>query len=334
MKTSPSLKDIADTAKVSIRTVARVIKNNGYVSPETRDSVNEVIQRLGYRPNRYARSLREQRSFEITVISWTHDEIHMEKLRALETLVRRHDYCMTLLFDPMRTPADVEHVVEELRNRRPAAVAVISRPPLDDACWAQHLEEAQLPFLFIDSEDPRMDSPRTDRESGVFDAVEYLVSTGRRRVAYVGRVESYRGASARLRGYQRAVRKHELPEMVVPIESDLDKWEAGRMAVESLARLWPLPDAVQAYSDELAMSFMYFLQKQGIRVPDDIAVMGFDDRRAARFASPPLSTVKQPNEELGQVVGELLLRKIHNQGPPEGGWSPAVRPTLVIRETT
>lgn len=335
MKTATNLKDIAEMANVSVRTVARVLKKNGYVSLKTRQTVTEAIQRLGYRPNRYARSLRKQQSFEIAVVSWTYDEIHMEKLRALETAIRKHDYCMTLLFDPMKTPSDVDHVMEELQNRNPAAVAIINRPPLEESCWSAKLNEAHIPFLFIDSEYARDNSPKTDREQGIVDAVDYLVSIGRTRIAYIGTVnKSQKVGLARLKGYLRAIKKHQLPEIIIPMEFHIDRWAAGKIAAQEFLKLDPRPDAVQAYSDELAMALMYALQQNGVRIPKDVAVMGFDDRRAAHFASPPLSTVKQPNEELGQMVGELLLRKINGEEPLAGGWSPKVRPSLVIREST
>lgn len=335
MKSNTSLKDIAELANVSIRTVARVLKKNGYVGQKTRQNVTKAIQQLGYRPNRYARSLRKQQSFEITVVSWTYDEIHMEKLRALEKEVRKHDYCMTLLFDPMKTLDDINHVMEELQNRQSAAVAIINRPPLRDTLWTTRLNGTHIPFLFIDSEHSRENSPKTDREQGVFDAVEYLASTGRKRIAYIGTVaKTQKVGFARLKGYLKAVKKNKLPEIIISMDFHQDRWTAGQSAAKSFLALKPSPDAVQMYSDELAMSFMYALQKKGVSIPGDVAVMGFDDRRAAQFASPPLSTVKQPNEELGQIVGELLLQKINGEDPPSGGWSPKVRPSLVIREST
>lgn len=335
MKSSANLKDIAELANVSVRTVARVLNKNGYVGPKTRETVTRAIQHLQYRPNRYARSLRKQRSFEIAVVSWTHDEIQMEKLRALERAIRKQDYCMTLLFDPMKSPADVDHVMEELQNRNPAAVAIINRPPLEDALWSDKLSRAHIPFLFIDSEYSRENSPRTDREQGIFDAVEYLASLGRKKIAYVGTVKiAQKTGLARLKGYLRAIKKYHLPEIIIPIEDHQDRWQAGQYAAETFLKQNPLPDAAQMYSDELAMSFMYALQKHGVRIPEDVAVMGFDDRRAAQFASPPLSTVKQPNEELGQLIGELLLRKINGEDPLAGGWSPKIPPSLVIREST
>ncbi|MBN1555356.1 MAG: LacI family DNA-binding transcriptional regulator [Phycisphaerae bacterium] len=335
MKTATNLKDIAEVANVSVRTVARVLNKNGYVSTETRQKVTEAIQRLGYRPNRYARSLRKQQSFEIAVVSWTYDEIHMEKLRALETAIRKRDYSMTLLFDPMKSPADVNHVMEELHNRNPAAVAIINRPPLAEELWTVKLNEAGFAYLFIDSEYARDNSPKTDRQQGIFDAVEYLASTGRERIAYVGTVESSQKVGvARLRGYLQAVKQHHLPDIILPMDTHVSRWEAGQAVAEEFRKLTPRPDAVQMYSDELAMSFMHAIQKAGVRIPEDVAVMGFDDRRAARYASPPLSTVKQPNEELGKVIGELLLRKINGEDPPEEGWSPKIRPRLVIREST
>jgi DNA-binding LacI/PurR family transcriptional regulator len=259
----------------------------------------------------------------------------MEKLRALEREIRKHDYSMTLLFDPMKSLTDVEHVMEELKNRQPAAAAIINRPPLEDSSWSAKLNEAHIPFLFIDSEYSRDNSPKTDREQGIIDAVDYLFSTGRKRIAYVGTVKkSQKTGIARLKGYLKAIKKHHLPEIVIPMEFHVDRWEAGKISAEEFLKLNPRPDAVQAYSDELAMAFMYVLQQNGVRIPEDVAVMGFDDRRAAHFASPPLSTVKQPNEELGRVIGELLLRKINGENPPNGGWSPKIRPSLVIRKST
>ncbi len=325
-----SLKDIAEAAGVSIRTVNRVLTGQGYAGPDTRRRVQAEARRLGYRPNRHARSLRTRRSFEVAVVAWSVDELHMAKIVALEQTLRRRDFSVNVLFvDRSAGVAGRDALAAELVARKPAGVAVFPLPGGGTADWIARLSEADLPCMAFDAPAPS-DSVRIDRSRGIAEAVHHLARTGRHRIAYLGQSRD----ANRLEGYRRALAELGRTEMLLEM-ADHSPAEARRIGRE-LAGL-PVetrPDAVQAYSDVVAMGLLAGLHDAGLAVPDDVAVVGFDDRPAAALAWPALTTVAQPNEAVGQAVGELLLAKIDAADPPEQGWSRALPTRLVVREST
>ncbi len=330
-----SLRNLAELAQVSIRTVARVLNNDANVRAETRTKVLKAVDELGYRPNRLARGLKRQKSFEIVVILSNFDELHMEKVQAMEEVFRMHDYSLSMVFDKDNSSRDVPRAMEDVCNRRPAGVVVMSRPLGKCRMWMNRLEEEEVPVIFVDSDSPDVPSPKVDRARGICDAVLHLSSAGRKRIAYVGPANSTgRGNCSRLQGYMNAMKIIGGEPVIVDIAMPGDMWTLGYNSGRDFLKLSPRPDAVQMFSDEMALAFMACMHDHGLRIPQDVAVMGFDDRHSARFSYPPLSTVRQPNAEIGRCVGELLLKKINNSCDEKEDFSPLIPPSLVIRSST
>jgi len=321
-----SLKDIASAAGVSIRTVSRALKEDGYVSPGTRHVVLAAAERLGYTPNRHARSLRTRRSHEVAVLLWSLDELHVAKVAAFERAMRRGGYAVSMLFGGVEGSRS-EELLAELMSRRPAGVCILGSRDLPVDLPPDRWRQADVPRVLIDAAGAA-DSVQIDRPRGVAEAVAHLAATGRRRIAYVGATDE-----SRLSGYRRALAEAGLAPVLIGWESEHDQFEGGRSAARRLAQMDPCPDAVQAFSDVTAMGLLYGLHERGLRVPVDVAVVGFDDRRAASLSWPRLTTVAQPNAEVGRAAAEILLAKIAGQDAPEGGWGRTVSTRLVIRES-
>jgi DNA-binding LacI/PurR family transcriptional regulator len=331
------LKQVAAAARVSIRTAARALNRQGYVGSETRERVEKAAVKLGYRPNRVARSLRTQKSYEIAIAAWSTDELHIAKIEGFEQAVRRARYAVTIL---MSTQPDAEaagrEVLETILEHRPAAVAAFPLPPRVMTETVAELTKSGIPYVIFDSRMEGVDSARLDRAQGVYEAVLYLAAKGHQRIAYLGSREE----PSRLDGYLRAVSQlarvpHYLEVTPRPqTPGGLESFEAGRAAAWTFAELEERPDAVQAYSDELALGFLSGLHELGFRVPQDVAVVGFDDRRAASLSWPRLTTVAQPSYELGVAAAEILLRKIAGAGEPPGAWSRTLPTRLVVRDST
>jgi len=326
-----TLKDIATACGVSIRTVTRALKENGYVAQPLKDRVRAEAQRLGYRPSRIARSLKTRQSFEVAVVLWNADELHLAKIAGLEHALRAHGYTVNILYASGRPGAedDIPAPVEELLHHRPAAVAAFAGPRFDKQADGPRLEEASIPFVVFDVYDPGVDSVRVDRPQGVREAVLYLGRQGHQRIAYLGCAADVN----RLQGYHAAMGELGLVPQLLELPDDRGRFDGAREFAATFARLEDRPTAVQAYSDETALGFLAGLQAQGVRVPEDVALVGFDNRMAAGWASPPLTTVAQPNWEVGQAAAEILLAKIAGTPPPAGGWSRSVPTRLVVRES-
>ncbi len=325
------LKDIAQACGVSIRTVSRALKGNGYVSQPVRNKVLEAAVQLGYQPNRIARSLKTSKSYEIAVIAWSVDELHMAKVASMEQVLRTNGYALNMVFGFQANagPANGLDVVAELVQQKPAGIALFTGR-IQPRKTAGRLLDARIPYVFFDCNEPEVDTVRIDRPRGVREAILHLAGKGYKRIAYLGSRED----SSRLPGYHAAMTELGRAPILMDTSAGADdRMSSARRAGREFARQEVRPDAVQAYSDEVALSFMAGLYEAGVRVPDEVAIVGFDGRRAAMLASPPLTTVAQPNQEVGRVAAEILLNKIAGKSAPDHGWSCSVPTRLIVRES-
>jgi DNA-binding LacI/PurR family transcriptional regulator len=323
------LKDIARESGVSVRTVGRVLAERGYVQAATRRRVVAVVRRLGYVPDRLARSLRTGSSFEVAVLAHGMDELHMARISGLERALRPHQLTTTVTF--VHGAEEAVTATAELARRRPAGVVVLWQDALQPRRIERVLAERQIPVVFIDppASCRTTSAVRIDRSCGVEQAVRYLAGAGRLVIAYFGPTCD----RSRLDGYERACLALGLtPLVLLPAlgsGSCADAREAGRRFPEQVCR----PDAVQVYSDVVAMSFMAGLHDAGLRVPQDVAVVGFDDRRAAALAWPALTTVAQPSEAIGAAAADLILSWRAGPRPGRNALQRSVSTALVIRES-
>jgi DNA-binding LacI/PurR family transcriptional regulator len=327
-----NLRDLAAAARVSIRTVTRVLKNDGYVHAKTRETVESAVRRLGYRPNLAARALKTARSHFIAVLAFTEDELRMAQVAALEQRLREADYLVSMTFHfETRHKAKAAQVIHELAGQNPAGVVLLGHDPYVGRHVLPSLMPAViksgLPYVLIDPRGARHDAVTIDRARGVYDAVHYLAGRGARRIAFLGTQEE----RSRLDGYETALK--ELRRAPIYLAYPGTDTEALRLSGRRFAAQKARPDAVVAHSDHIALAFLAGLHDAGVSVPGEVALIGFDDRAAARYSWPALTTVAQPSREIGRAGAEILLRKIAGEKMPAQGWSQTFPTRLVIRET-
>ncbi|MBN1670829.1 MAG: LacI family DNA-binding transcriptional regulator [Kiritimatiellae bacterium] len=359
------LKDIAEAAGVSIRTVSRVLKNNGYVAAGKRERIEQIAKKLGYRPNRIAQSLRTQRSYHVGFIVRSANELHAQKVVAFSQVLRHAGYLVDALFEGAEDfPAACAEFIGELGNWNPAGMAFLPGTNRGLRPLVRRLEADGMPYIAMDTEEPGVDAVRVDRERGVYEGVRYLAGKGRERIAYLGAKTD----TNRLGGYTRALAELKRKPVFIPIDPRAPKYReqavlpagqasdriadretieflvhqrgmqlthflAGRDAARAFAAMTPRPDAVQAFSDVVASGFLAGLMDLGIAVPAEVAVVGFDNRLAASLCWPPLTTVAQPNWEVGVAAAEILLKKMAGEPRPKGGWTTRIPCRLIVRES-
>jgi len=335
-----SLREIAAAVGVSIRTVNRALKQEGYVREETRKQILETAQRLGYRPNLAARALKTGQSLEVGVLVGSLDELHMAKLAAFERLLRAVGFAVHVFFGPRddSNNAQADKILHELTARRPAAAALFpnSHVPISQA--VAQFDRRGIPYVVIDPTGANADHVAINRQQGVYEAVKFLASKGKRNIAYLGyttdRSGDYVGGQTRLEGYERAIRELGLPERVLAVAPHVDEFAGGRDSIDMFLATKPRPDAIQAYTDVMAAGFLTSLHDEAIRVPQEVAVVGFDDRRIAELCWPRLTTVSQANTEIGEAAARVLLDKLSGKACPPEGWSRRLSAPLVVREST
>lgn len=310
--------DIADQARVSIATVSRVFNNHARVSARTRARVLEVAEELGYQPHASAQSLaRRQTSLVSAVIPMLANHFYLEVLRGLQDQLAESDF--DLLVFSARQIEEVDAQLERALHRgRSAGVLLFSTPLTPDR--TQRLLDSGQPVVLVDSFDSQFDSVSIDNEQGGYLATHALIERGFRRIGLLMAHADSVPASMRRAGYEKALREAGLSvdERLVATSGDEREHgfteEAGYQGMTTLLGRHPRPDAVFVTSDVQALGALQAAREAGLRVPEDVALVGFDDVAVSRHVG--LSTLRQPMYEMGKLaVDKLLLRIQHPEHP-------------------
>ncbi|WEH43098.1 LacI family DNA-binding transcriptional regulator [Streptomyces sp. AM 2-1-1] len=332
---TPTLEEVAALAGVGRSTASRVINNASGVKASTRRAVQRAIDELGYVPNLAARSLAGRRADAVALVMTKTDwrlfgePFFSEVARAVGDALAESG--VQLLLTLVRTDAERQRLVEYVRGGRVDGALLMSVRAEDRL--PDMLAEAGLPTVLLGrrSSDEQVTYVDADNVGGARAAVAHLVSGGRTAIATItGPPEMY-VARCRLRGYQEALEEAGLstePSLVVQGDFSVS---SGRRAMAGLIERHPEVDAVFAASDSMAAGALTALHAAGRRVPEDVAVIGFDDFELAEQTDPPLTTVRQPMEEIGRTMVRLLLEEMNQ---PEVAWRHVIlRTRLVVRES-
>lgn len=324
------MKDVAKLAGVSTATVSRVLAGKENINEETRQKVLQAIEQLSYKPNRLARNLRKLESK--TIVAVVPDITNMfffDIIRGIESVAHQNGYHVLLgntANDINREIDYIELIKEKLADgvilltaRIPVQqiVEIVEELPVVLAC--EYIDGADVPMVTIDN----ISSARK--------AVNHLVSLGHRRIGFISGPLQVILSRDRLKGYHQGLHQHNLPiEESLIQEGDFTLESGYRMASRLLALTHP-PTAIFAANDEMAIGAIQAIREKGYRVPDDIAVVGFDDIRLATLFDPPLTTVSQPKLEIGSKAAEVLIRILNNE--PLERRQIVLEDHLIIRES-
>ncbi|MBO2462222.1 LacI family DNA-binding transcriptional regulator [Actinomadura violacea] len=330
--TSPTLEEVAARAGVGRGTVSRVINGSPRVSERARQAVLKAIDELGYVPNRAARTLVTRRTDTVALVVAESDQRLFGEpyfagiIRGISNGLG--DTGLQLLLALARSPAEYARLEHYLTTQHVDGVLLTSLHAEDPL--PAKLEANGVPTV-LGGRPPGL-SPVSyvdvDNRLGAREAVGHLIAGGRRRIATIAGPQDMGVGIDRLAGYREALGEAGLPEYV----AFGDFGEAtGITAAERLLAGEPAVDAVFAASDPMALGTLRVLRRLGRRVPDDVAVIGFDDSAAAPLADPPLSSVHQSPEEMGVAMARLLVSRIRGEAVAD----PVVimRPHLVLRES-
>ncbi|MGA5037004.1 LacI family DNA-binding transcriptional regulator [Streptomyces capoamus] len=333
---TPTLEEVAAHAGVGRGTVSRVINNAAGVKESTRRTVQQAIEELGYVPNLAARSLAGRRADAVALVltepDWRQfaEPFFSEIVRSLgDALV---DTGMQLLLTLVRSEGERQRFLEYARGGRVAGILLISVHAGDRL--PDMLAEARLPTVLLGrrSGDEYVSYVDADNAGGARTAVAHLLERGRKTIATItGPLDMY-AAQSRLRGYQDALALAGLGgTRSLVAEGDFTE-ESGRRAMAELLERHPEIDGVLAASDTTAVGALHALRAAGRRVPEDVAVIGFDDFPLAQSTKPRLTTVRQPLEEIGRAMVRLLIEEMEE---PAVAWRHVIlRTELVVRESS
>jgi DNA-binding LacI/PurR family transcriptional regulator len=307
----PTIRDVARQAGVSHQTVSRVINGSEDVLPETRAVVEDVIEKLGYRPSAIARSMARGQTHTLACISPNlTDYTFASVIEGAETEARQHDYF--LLSSSASDPEAFRKLVDELVNHRRVDGLIIINPYIDERF--KHIPQ-NFPVVFVGSlsHGEPISSVCLDDENVAYEATRHLLSRGHMNIAMVTGPMEEDCSQDRAKGYQRAM--HEagitVDESMI-VEGD---WSAtsGKDALLALTTREQAPTAVFAQNDRMAMGILRAARDMGLKVPDQLAVIGVDDMPLSSYFDPPLTTMRQEMPLIGQEATRILLDIIQNK---------------------
>ncbi|MGY4541783.1 LacI family transcriptional regulator [Arthrobacter sp. UYNi723] len=334
MKRSASVKDVANHAQVAVGTVSNVLNYPDRVSQRTKDRVLRAIDELGFVRNDAARQLRAGHSRTIGLIVLdVGNPFFTSVVRAAEDAAALQGSAV-LLGDSGHNTSRESNYIDLFQEQRVQGLLI--SPVGDVTARIDQLRERGVPTVLVDrlADESKYSSVSVDDDAGGYLAARHLLDTGRRRLAFVGGPTSIRQVADRLQGAERAV-KEEPDATLEVLDSDEQTVLAGRSVGNLLVERGraDLPDGIFCANDLLALGVMQSLtMTHTLRIPEDIALIGYDDIDFAVSAVVPLSSIRQPTEALGRTAIELLAEELESDNPKHR--AVIFTPELVVRQST
>ncbi|WP_449386596.1 LacI family DNA-binding transcriptional regulator [Cellulomonas soli] len=312
--------DVARHAGVSVKTVSNVVNDFPHIRASTRERVEQAIEELGYEVNELARNLRSGRTGLVGLVVPELAQPYFAEL-ADEVVAAAREHGLHVLIEPTGFSRESELAALGGPRRRVVDGLLFSPVALEQADSA--LVEVDFPLVLLGEQifSPAVDHVTMRNREGARAATELLLGHGRRRIAVLGAPhEGAHGTSTlRYEGYCQALEAAglEVDQRLVAWTDDGWHRSNGALAITGVLESGVVPDGVVAFNDALAVGAMHELQVRGLRVPDDVAVVGFDDTEDARYTLPTLTTVDGGRAEIARVAVDLLARRIAGRGPEE-----------------
>lgn len=328
---NPTLRDVARWAEVSITTASRVLSGSDHpVAAEVRQRVLKAAEELNFTPNAFARGL-SKREFRLIglLIPDVRDPYFVDIARGTEDLASQHSY-MVVLCNTDRDPDKERRYVEALRAMR--AGIILTSGVVNRGAHLKDLASHPAPVVVIGRHELPGSSVLIDNVQGAIDATSHLIELGHRHIAFLGGPLSSGAAVDRLEGFRRAMEQHNLSvDEDLVVESDFTL-EGGAAGLRRLVQSAQLPRALFAANDLLALGAMREAKQLGLRIPQDLAVVGFNGIAPAAQADPPLTTIHLSLRRIGQIAADLLLQQAKKH--PAEYTSVTIRGELVVRGST
>lgn len=312
-KENITIKDIARELGISPSTVSRALKDHPDISQATRDAVNELAQKWNYKPNPIALSLKSGSSKTIGVI--IPDIVHFffsSILSGIEDIAYERGYNVMMCQSNERWDHEVKNV-QALVSSRVDGILISVAKGTTDIDHFRYAAEKGIPLVFFDRIIDELDTDRVivDDEVGAYNAVKHLLRTGKKRIIHLSGPSNLNIARFRIEGYMRAMKEYR----ITPHPDDIvkcDTLEEANDIIPQLLSRTPRPDAFFAVNDLTAAQALMIAKRMGLRIPEDVAIVGFTNSQIATLTEPGLTSVDQKGYEMGQEAARLLLDRIES----------------------
>ena len=335
MKQRTTLKDVAKEAGVSVTMASRVLGNYGYFSEETKSKVLKAAEKLNYKPNIIARGLRVRETKAIgVIISDVLSFFFTTLVRGIEDVANQSGYSV-ILCNSDEDPKKERSYLSALYER--GVDGLIVSPSTGNYSYLKKLSRGGMPLVLVDRKIRGLAVPTVivDNEAGSYEAVNYLISSGHRRIGIITGLKGVTTSEERLAGYKRALKENGLPvdEKLIK-EGDYRREKAKEAALEFLRMKNP-PTALFVCNEPMTSGALLALREKKVKIPEQMAIIGFDDPVWAPLTEPALSTVSQPSYAMGTLACQTLLKEIRQTGRTKISPEDIIlKPKLIIRESS
>lgn len=334
-----TIKDIARALGLSTSTVSRALRGSYEISPETKKLVLEYAEKINYRPNPIALSLKERKSRSIgVVVSEIANTFFSQAINGIESIAYNRGY--HVIISQSHESYEREKVtIQHLASRSVDGLLVSLSNETIDLSHLKQLHDKGLPIVFFDRITDEINTHKVTANNvkGAFDATEHLIKKGFQRIAHVTNSPHLSITKERLRGYRDALEQYKLPfdeKLVYNCYHGGMIYAEVEEAIQKLFSLKQKPDAVVTASDRITISCMSALRAAGKKIPGEIAMIGFTNTNMADLLNPPLSAVRQPAFDMGQTATELLIQIIESKRPITDFETRILETELFIRESS
>ncbi len=331
-KRAATIQDVATRAGVSITTVSRVLNDTGYpMRPETKRRVLEAIEALDFRPSPLARGLLGKATRTIGLIIPDISNPYYPLLsRGVEDVASQQDYTV-IICNTDRDGAKLRGYLEVLRDKQADGI-IFAGGGIEDAGNPLPLEEIGCPVVLVGRHSSSFPSVQVDNIGAAYEATSHLIALGHRRIAFLSGPTNLTSARDRLKGYRRAMEMlgSGVEESLVR-EGDFGSESGYQVALSLLHGPSPRPTALFAANDQMALGVVAAAFDLGVRVPKELAVVGFDNIPTGRYVRPSLTTVSLPTYEMGASAARQLLKLLAGEPTEQLLWLPT---RLVVRQSS
>ncbi|EEA96704.1 LacI family DNA-binding transcriptional regulator [Pseudovibrio sp. JE062] len=326
-----SIKDVAQAAGVSASTVSHVINETRYVAPLTKQKVEEAIQSLGFQPSMMARALKVKRTNIIgMLVSSSSNPFFADVVRGVEEGCYQHNFSLILCNSGHQSDRQLANLNTLLQRRIDALMVMTTKT--DPALYEQLSKLGKLPKAILDSAPhPNACTLQDDSVLGGRLATEHLIKRGLTKIGCLMGPQDHPRSIERYKGYKTAMEAAGLPVEEKWQSAGLLTASGGYEGMKQILEADSQPEAIFAFNDLMAMGAYRAIQERGLRIPEDISVIGYDDVEYASYMAPTLTTIKQPSFELGLSAAEALINHLEEKTE----MPPVIKlvPELVVRSS-
>ncbi|HEY8345445.1 MAG TPA: LacI family DNA-binding transcriptional regulator [Bacillota bacterium] len=326
-----TIKDIAKKVGVSPSVVSRALNNKYGVKAETRERIVRTAQEMGYHPNILAQGLVTRKTNTIGVVMADISEPFFSQLIKGMNLVADETGYTLIYYNSYESLVERSAVEHMIKAQRVAGLIIVGSSIKEDKYLSSRTWEVPLVLVERRLTAPRLNCIWVDSIAGAYKATRYLIDQGHRRIAHICGTLDFQVALDRLEGYKRALADAGLPYEEELVASGHFVWQDGYTATKEILKQTPRCTAVFAGNDTMAYGALQAIAESGLKVPRDIAVVGFDDLEFSLLTNPPLTTVRQPRMEMGKKAVSILVSIL--AGKTEEGVKISFTPELILRRS-